>query len=261
MLEISSYTIFNIHYTNLKAVFRKEINSFFASPIGYLVIGLFLVINGLFLWVFKGEYNILDSGFASLEPFFTLAPWIFLFLIPAITMKSFSEEIRQGTLELLLTKPLTTVQLVLGKYFGALFLVLLALLPTLLYVVAIWYLGAEEGNLDSGVILGSYFGLIFLGACYAAIGIFASILSPNQIVSFILAVFLCFIAYFAFEALANLNLFSSGAFGIEDFGINAHYESISRGIIDTRDIIYFLSFIFLFLALTNLSLISKKSVK
>ena len=243
------------------AVFRKEINSFFASPIGYLVIGLFLVINGLFLWVFKSEYNILDSGFASLEPFFTLAPWIFLFLIPAITMKSFSEEIRQGTLELLLTKPLSTVQLVMGKYFGSLFLVLLALLPTLLYVVAIWKLGAAGNNPDSGVIIGSYFGLIFLGACYAAIGIFASILSPNQIVSFILAVFLCFIAYFAFEALANLNLFSSGAFGIEDLGINAHYESISRGIIDTRDIIYFLSFIFLFLALTNLSLISKKSVK
>ena len=241
------------------AVLKKEFNSFFASPIGYLVIGLFLVINGLFLWVFKGEYNILDSGFASLEPFFTLAPWIFLFLIPATTMKSFSEEIRQGTLELLLTKPLTTVNLVLGKYFGALFLILLALLPTLLYVVAIWFLGAPEGNLDIGVILGSYFGLIFLGACYAAIGVFASILSPNQIVSFILAVFLCFIAYFAFEALADLNLFSSGSFGIEDLGIKAHYESISRGIIDTRDIIYFLSFIVLFLALTNLSLPSKKS--
>ncbi len=243
------------------AVLKKEINSFFASPIGYLVIGLFLVVNGLFLWVFKGEYNILDSGFASLEPFFTLAPWIFLFLIPAITMKSFSEEIRQGTLELLLTKPLSTVQLVLGKYLGALSLILLALLPTLLYVVAIYYLGQNEGNLDSGVILGSYFGLIFLGACYAAIGIFASILSPNQIVSFILAIFLCFIAYFAFEALANLNLFSSGVFGIEDLGLDAHYESISRGIIDTRDIIYFLSFIFLFLALTNFSLSSKRTGK
>lgn len=241
------------------AVLKKEINLFFASPIGYLVIGLFLVVNGLFLWVFKGEYNILDSGFASLEPFFTLAPWIFLFLIPAITMKSFSEEIRQGTLELLLTKPLSTIQLVLGKYFGALTLILLALLPTLLYVVAIYYLGSIEGNLDSGVITGSYFGLIFLGACYAAIGIFASILSPNQIVSFILAIFLCFIAYFAFEALANLNIFGTGAFGLEDLGLNAHYESISRGIIDTRDIIYFLSFIFFFLALTNLSLTNKKT--
>lgn len=240
------------------AVLKKEINSFFASPIGYLVIGLFLVINGLFLWVFKGEYNILDSGFASLEPFFTLAPWIFLFLIPAITMKSFSEEIKQGTLELLLTKPLTTIQLVLGKYLGAVSLIILALLPTLLYVLAIYYLGQTEGNFDSGVLIGSYFGLIFLGACYAAIGVFASILSPNQIVSFIVAVFLCFIAYFAFEALANLNLFGNGAFGIEDLGLNAHYESISRGIIDTRDVVYFLSFILFFLALTNFSLINKK---
>jgi ABC-2 type transport system permease protein len=240
------------------AILKKEINAFFASPTGYLVIGLFLVLNGLFLWVFKGEYNILDSGFASLEPFFTLAPWIFLFLIPAITMKSFSEEIKQGTLELLLTKPLTTIELVLGKYLGALVLVLLAILPSLLYIAAIWYLGSPNGNLDSGVILGSYFGLIFLGACYAAIGIFASILSPNQIVSFILAIFLCFIAYFAFEALANLNVFGSGSFGIEDLGLDAHYESISRGVIDTRDVIYFLSFILLFLALTTFNLNKKK---
>ena len=241
------------------AVLKKEINSFFASPIGYLVIGLFLVVNGLFIWVFKGEYNIMDSGFASMEPFFTLAPWIFLFLIPAITMKSFSEEIRQETLELLLTKPLTTIQLVLGKYLGAVLLIVLALLPTLMYVVAIHYLAQPGENLDSGVLIGSYFGLIFLGACYAAIGIFASILSPNQIVSFILSIFLCFIAYFAFEALANLNLFTTGSFGIEDLGLDAHYDSISRGIIDTRDIIYFLSFIIFFLALTNFSLTSKKN--
>ncbi len=240
------------------AVLKKEINAFFASPTGYLVIGLFLVVNGLFLWVFKGEYNILDSGFANLEPFFTLAPWVFLFLIPAITMKSFSEEIKQGTLELLLTKPLTTVELVLGKYLGALVLILLAIVPTLLYIVAIWYLISPGGDLDSGVILGSYIGLIFLGACYAAVGIFVSILSPNQIVSFILAIFLCFIAYFAFEALATMNIFGSGSFGVEELGLNAHYESISRGIIDTRDVIYFLSFIFLFLALTSFILNKKK---
>ncbi|MCC8360142.1 gliding motility-associated ABC transporter permease subunit GldF [Salinimicrobium sediminilitoris] len=240
------------------AILKKEINSFFASPIGYLVIGLFLVVNGLFLWVFKGDYNIVDSGFANLEPFFTLAPWIFLFLIPAITMKSFSEEIKQGTLELLLTKPLNTLELVLGKYFGALSLVILALLPTLLYIAAIYSLGRAENHLDWGVLIGSYFGLLFLGACYTAIGIFASILSPNQIVSFILAIFLCFIAYFAFEGIANLNLFSSRYFSVEDLGLSAHYESISRGIIDTRDLIYFLSLIFFFLALTNLSLNNKK---
>lgn len=240
------------------AVLKKEINSFFATPIGYLVIGLFLVGNGLFLWVFKGEYNVLDSGFASLEPFFSLAPWIFIFLIPAITMKSFSEEIKQGTLELLLTKPLSLWKLVLGKYFGALVLVILALLPTLLYVVTIYSLGKPEGNLDTGVIVGSYVGLLFLGGCYAAIGIFASILSPNQIVSFILAVFFCFISYFAFDALANLQLFTSGAFGLEDLGINEHYRSISRGIIDTRDLVYFFSFIIFFLTLTKLSLSNKK---
>ncbi|MGB7786633.1 MAG: gliding motility-associated ABC transporter permease subunit GldF [Salinimicrobium sp.] len=240
------------------AILKKEINSFFAGPIGYLVIGLFLLLNGLFLWVFKGQYNIFDNGFANLSPFFTLAPWIFLFLIPAITMKSFSEEIKQGTLELLLTKPISTTQLVLGKYFGALSLVILALIPTLLYVVTIYYLGKPEGNLDYGVIIGSYFGLLFLGGCYTSIGIFASILSPNQVVSFILAVFLCFISFFAFDALADLNLFSFGAFGAEDLGLSSHYESISRGVIDTRDLVYFISFSAFFLALTGFSLNSKK---
>ena len=240
------------------AILKKEINSFFSSPIGYLVIGLFLVSNGLFLWVFQGGYNILDSGFADLGPFFTLAPWIFLFLIPAITMKSFSEEFRQGTLELLLTKPINQWQLILGKYFGSLLLILLALLPTLIYVCTIYELGKPEGNLDLGAITGSYLGLIFLGGCYAAIGVFSSSLTENQIVSFILAVFLCFVSFFAFEGLANLNLLSIGAFGLEDLGINAHYKSISRGVIDTRDLIYFLSFIVFFLALTKFSINNKK---
>ena len=240
------------------AVLKKEINSFFSSPIGYLVIGLFLIVNGLFLWVFQGSYNIPDSGFADLTPFFTLAPWIFLFLIPAITMKSFSEEIKQGTLELLLTKPITHWQLVLGKYFGSLLLILLALLPTLIYVVTIHELGNPEGNLDAGATTGSYLGLIFLGGCYAAIGVFASSLTQNQIVSFILAVFLGFVCFFAFEGLANLNLMNFGAFGLEDLGISAHYESISRGVVDTRDVIYFLSLIIFFLALTNFSINSAK---
>lgn len=238
------------------AVLKKEINSFFSSPIGYLVIGLFLVLNGLFLWVFQGSYNILDAGFADLTPFFTLSPWIFLFLIPAVTMRSFSEELRQGTLELLLTRPITKWNLVLGKYFGSLLLILLALLPTLIYVVTIYFLGRPEGNLDVGATTGSYLGLIFLAGCYAAIGIFASSLTQNQIVSFILAVFLCFLFYFAFEGLANLNL-EIGAFGLEDLGINAHYESISRGVIDTRDLVYFFSLIIFFLALTKFSINSK----
>jgi ABC-2 type transport system permease protein len=240
------------------ALLKKEINSFFSSPIGYLVIGLFLVVNGLFLWVFQGSYNILDSGFADLSPFFTLAPWIFLFLIPAVTMKSFSEEYKQGTLELLLTRPITKWQLVLGKYFGSMLLILLALLPTLIYVVTIYNLGNPEGNLDSGAITGSYMGLIFLGACYAAIGIFTSSLTENQIVAFILAVFLCFVCFFAFEGLANLNIFTAGSFGLEHIGISSHYDSISRGVIDTRDILYFFSFIVFFLALTKFSIHTSK---
>lgn len=236
------------------SILKKEINSFFSTPIGYLVIGLFLVGNGLFLWVFPGAYNIPDSGFADLGPFFILSPWIFLFLIPALCMRSFSEEIKQGTLELLLTKPITKTELVLGKYFGIVFLVILSLLPTLLYVYSLTELGKPEGNIDSGAILGSYLGLLFLGGCYAAIGVFASSLTQNQIVAFMLSVFLCFLFFFGFESLANFNFFNAGAFSLEDLGISSHYNSISRGVIDTRDIIYFFSFIVLFLALTQFSL-------
>ena len=236
------------------AILKKEVNSFFSSPIGYLVIGLFLVVSGLFLWVFQGSYNILDSGFADLSPFFTLAPWIFLFLIPAVTMKSFSEEKRMGTLELLLTKPISKWQLVLGKYFGILVLLVLALLPTLVYVFSINDLGKPEGNLDAGATTGSYLGLFFLGSCYAAIGIFTSSLTENQIIAFILGVFLSFICFFGFEALANMNILETAGFGISEVGISAHYDSISRGVIDTRDLIYFLSFTIFFLALTKFSI-------
>ncbi len=236
------------------AILNKEINSFFSSPIGYLVIGIFLVVCGLFLFVFTGEYNILDNGFADVKPFFNLAPWIFIFLIPAITMKSFSEEKRQGTMELLLTRPIGFTQLILGKYFGALILVILAILPSILYVITIDQLGKPVGNFDLGATLGSYLGLIFLAACYTAIGIFASSFSQNQIISFVIAVFLCFISYFAFEGLGNLDFFGSINYGAEYLGISYHYQSISRGVIDTRDVIYFLSFIVLFLKLTELRL-------
>lgn len=241
------------------AILNKEFNSFFATPIGYLVIGLFLVINGLFLWVFPGNYNILDSGFASLTPLFTIAPWIFLFLIPAITMKSFAEEIKQGTLELLLTKPLSNSDLVLGKFFGALLLIILSLIPTLLYVLAIDMLKKPEAVLDWGVIAGSYLGLLFLGGCYAAVGLFSSILSPNQIVAFILSIFLCFISFFAFEALAGFDLLNIAGFNLAHLGISSHYKSISRGVLDTRDLVYFFSFIAFFLALTAFQLSSKKT--
>lgn len=234
------------------AILKKEINSFFASPIGYLVIAVFLLLNGLFLWLFKGEFNILDNGFADLSSFFLLAPWILIFLVPAVTMRSFADEKKQGTLELLLTKPISHLNIVLGKYLGSLILIIIALLPTLLYVYTISKLGNPEGNLDVGSVMGSYFGLLFLVASYTAIGIFTSSLTDNQIVAFIVAIFISFFFYFGFEGLSNYNLFGE-AFYIEKLGMESHFKSMSRGVLDTRDIIYFLSITALFIVLTKLN--------
>ncbi|PWK18498.1 gliding motility-associated ABC transporter substrate-binding protein GldG [Xanthomarina spongicola] len=238
------------------AILRKEINAFFASPIGYLVIALFLLLNGLFLWLFKGEFNILNNGFADLSSFFLLAPWVLIFLIPAVTMRSFSDEKKQGTLELLLTKPISLLNIVLGKYFGAFILILIALLPTLLYVYTVYQLGNPTGNLDIGSTIGSYFGLLFLVATYTAIGLFTSSLSDNQIVAFISAVFLCFVFYIGFEGLADI---LSSTF-VEQLGMSAHYKSMSRGVLDTRDILYFLSITLFFIALTS-KLITTKGLQ
>lgn len=240
------------------SILKKEINSFFASPIGYLVIAVFLLLNGLFLWLFKGDFNILDNGFADLSSFFLLSPWIFIFLIPAITMRSFSDEKKQGTLELLLTKPINHLQIVLGKYFGALILVIIAILPTLLYVYTISKLGNPEGNLDIGGIIGSYIGLLFLASTYIAIGLFASTLSDNQIVAFIVAVFICFFFYFGFEGLANYKLFGD-TFYIEKLGMSSHFESMGRGVLDTRDLLYFLSITAFFIALTKFNIKKQKA--
>ena len=235
------------------ALIKKEINSFFASPIAYLVIGVFLLINGLFLWVFAGDFNILDAGFADLNAFFELAPWVLLFLIPAVTMRALSDEKKMGTLELLLTKPISLRTIVLGKYFGAIFLVMLALLPTLLYIVTISELGNPPGNWDVGSTVGSYIGLLFLVFAYAAIGIFASTLSQNQIVAFISAVFLCFIFYYGFDALDQL--FPDASLGV--FGMKYHFDSVSRGVLDTRDLLYFLSVSVFFHVLTIFNLRKK----
>ena len=232
------------------AILKKEINSFFASPIGYLVIALFLLLNGMFLWLFKGDSNILDYGFADVSSFFLLAPWILIFLIPAVTMRSFSDEKKQGTLELLLTKPISHLHIVLGKYFGAFVLILIALLPTLLYVYTVYQLANPVGNLDVGSTVGSYFGLLFLIAAYTAIGVFASTLSDNQIVAFITSVFICFVFYFGFESVAD---FTSSNF-IEQLGMSTHYKSMSRGVLDTRDIIYFLSITVFFIMLTKFNI-------
>lgn len=229
------------------SILKKEFITFFASAVGYLVVGLFLIFTGLFLWVFPGNYNILDYGYADLTPFFQLVPWIFLFLIPAVTMRSFSDELRLGTLELLLTKPITSWQLVLGKFMGAFLLIILALIPTLVYIYAIAQLGNPAGNYDSGVIIGSYLGLLFLASTYTAIGIFASTLSENQIVAFLIAIGICFVLFYGIDAL-NIPLLS------ERLSINAHFESISRGVLDTRDLLYFISLTALFLFFTVLRL-------
>jgi ABC-2 type transport system permease protein len=232
------------------AILKKEIHTFFASPIGYLVIGVFLILNGLFLFLFKGEFNLLDNGVASLSSFFQLAPWVFIFLVPAISMRSFSDEMKQGTLELLLTKPILPLGIVMGKFLGVFFLVLLALVPSLLYVFTIYTLGTPQGNIDLGVTFGSYFGLCFLIMAYTSIGVFASSLTNNQIVAFLLSVFVCFFMYFGFEGIATVPTLNE-LVNWERFGIAAHFKSMGRGVIDTRDLVYFVSVSGFFIALTT----------
>jgi ABC-2 type transport system permease protein len=240
----------------MKALLLREIKSFFGSPIGYLVIAIFLILNGLFLWVFDGEYNILNSGFADMTPFFTLSPWILIFLIPAVTMRSFSDEKKQGTLELLLTKPLSMWQIVNGKFLGAMLLIVMAIVPTFIYVEVISGLGLPEGNIDMGSTIGSYFGLLFLIAAYTSIGIFTSTLTDNQIVAFILAVFICFLFYFGIEGFASI--ISNFKSLISSLGMQEHFKSMGRGVLDTRDILYFVSITTLFLSLTVFKLKSLK---
>ena len=236
----------------MKAILLREIKSFFGSLTGYLVIAVFLILNGIFLWIVDGQYNILQSGYNDLTPFFQLAPLVLLLLIPAITMKSISDERKQGTIELLVTKPLSLNQIVTGKFLGAFLLVVLAILPTVLYIIILNPYGIPAGNMDLGSTLGSYLGLLFLIAAYTSIGIFCSSLSDNQIVAFILAVIICFILYLGFDQLAEL--FKSSATIIEKFGISYHFTSISRGVIDTRDLIYFISVTVFFLIATVFNL-------
>jgi ABC-2 type transport system permease protein len=242
----------------MRFLLNREIQGFFSSLTGYLVIIVFLAITGLCLWVFPGMLNILDSGYASLDSLFFIAPWVFLFLVPAITMRSFSEEIKTGTIELLLTRPVSEMQLALAKFLSAVILVLIALLPCVVYIVSVWHLGNPQGNLDTGATYGSMIGLLMLGAVYAAIGTFTSSLTGNQAVAFILAAATSFVLYEGFDALAGL----SGSGAIQDLiaylGIKGHYASISRGVVDFRDIVYFLGVMFIFLLLTRIKLQSRK---
>jgi ABC-2 type transport system permease protein len=239
------------------SLLKKEVQSFLGSLIGYIVIIVFLTIMSLIMWVFPSDYNVLDGEYATLGPLFSLAPWVFMFLIPAITMRLFADENRAGTIELLLTKPLTDLQIIGAKYLAGFILVLFSLLPTLVYYLVVYKLGAPEGNLDQGGTWGSYFGLFFLASGFVAIGLFASSLSDNQVISFIIAVFLSFIAYIGIDFISSLALFGNFDLLVQKLGISEHYGSMSRGVIDSRDALYFISVIAFFFMLTKLKLSSR----
>ncbi|MCA1752855.1 MAG: gliding motility-associated ABC transporter permease subunit GldF [Cryomorphaceae bacterium] len=240
------------------ALIRKEINSFLSSVIGYVAIVVFLLLTGLFMWGFEGSLNILDQGYAALDTLFYVAPWVFMFLVPAVTMRSFSEEKRTGTIELLFTRPLTDLQIILAKYLGAVFLVLLALIPTLVYFYYVYVLGNPQGNLDIGGTVGSYLGLFFLAAGFTSIGIFASAVSDNQVVAFIIALFLCFFCYSGLDQIASFELFGDFDRFVQRLSIAEHYDSMSRGVIDTRDVMYFVSLSGIFVVFTKTVLQSRK---
>lgn len=238
-------------------VFRREINSFLSSLIAYIVIVVFLLVTGLFMWVFP-DYSLLAFGYATLDQLFIIGPWIFMFLIPAITMRFFSEEKRTGTLELLFTKPVSDFQIIAGKYLAAFVLVVFSVLPTLVYFLSIYLLAEPVGNVDSAGIVGSYIGLLLLGGTFVAIGLFASSLTDNQIVAFILGLFLCFFFYAAFDSLSLLNLPNKTLLIIEQLGMSAHFVALSKGVLDTRDLLYFFSLSAFFLALTKTVLEARK---
>ena len=237
---------------------RKEVSGFLNSLPGYIAISVFLIVNGLFLWILPVESNILENGYANLDGLFMIGPFVFLFLIPAINMRFFAEEKKTGTIELLMTKPLTDLQMIMAKYLAGLSLVIVSILPTLIYFYSVYQLGLPKGNLDTGGMWGSYIGMFFLGATFVSIGLFASSLTDNQIISFILAIILCGFFYIGFEFIYGLDLFGNADLFIKNLGISAHYASMSKGVIDTRDLLYFLSMITLFILLTKISIESRK---
>ena len=248
----------NDQYLYMVAIFRKEISGFFSSLTGYIVIIVFLLINSLFMWVFPGEWNILDSGYAGLDTLFILSPWVFMFLVPAVTMRMFAEEKRLGTIELIYSRPVTERGIIYGKYFASVCLVLMALLPGMIYYFSVSHLGETPGNLDKGATLGSFIGLFFLASVYASAGIFASSLTDNQVIAFILAVLICFVLFVGFDSIAYL----PGLKKLDEFviglGINEHYKSMSRGVIDIKDAVYFMAVAAFFNESTRFHLLSRK---
>ena len=240
------------------AIFRKEISGFFSSLTGYIVIIVFLLINSLFMWVFPGELNILDNGYAGLDTLFFISPWVFLFLVPAVTMRMIAEESRLGTIELLYSKPITEREIIYGKYLASITLIILALLPCLIYYFSVYLLGEQQGNLDRGGTWGAFIGLFFLASVYASAGIFASSLTDNQVIAFIITVLICFILFMGFDSFSYLP-------GLKEFdefvirlGINEHYKSISRGVLDLKDVVYFIAVVIFFTEGTRLQLVSRK---
>jgi ABC-2 type transport system permease protein len=240
------------------AIYRKEISGFFSSLSGYIVIIVFLLINGLFMWIFPGVWNVLDSGYAGLESLFFLSPWVFLFLVPAVTMRMIAEEKRLGTIELIYSRPITEREMIYGKFLASVSLVLLSLVPALIYYISVYMLGETPGNLDRGGTWGAFIGLFLLASVYASAGIFASSVTDNQVVAFIFAVLICFILYIGFDSFADL----PGLKQIDEFvirlGINEHYRSISRGVLDIRDVVYFAAVVAIFNEATRLVLLSRK---
>ena len=239
------------------AVFRRELFSFLSSMVAYITIGIFLLVSGLLLWFFP-DTSILDYGYADLGGFFSLVPYLFMFLIPAITMRSFAEERREGTYELLITRPITIWQIIIAKYLASLVLILFSLIPTLIYAYSLSKLGFPEGNVDSGAIIGSYIGLFLLGATFTSIGLFSSALTKNQVVAFVICAALCAFAFLGFDYSSQLISLQNIEGFITNLGINQHYNSISRGVLDTRDLIYFITASCLFLFFTKLVIGGKR---
>ena len=241
----------------MRSIFIKEINSFFSSIVGYVALLVFLVACSLFLWIIP-NYSILEYGYASMERFFDIAPWLLLLLVPAVTMRSFADEFRTGTIEWLSTKPVSDLEIILGKYLATLALIFFALLPTLIYVYTINNLSYPDISIDWGAIIGSYVGLFFLAATFAAVGVFCSSLTPNQVVGFLVSLLACYVLYTGFEQLSKLPKFAEGIdYYLSMVGMEFHYNSISRGLIDSRDVIYFISVIAFFISLTRFSLTSR----
>lgn len=240
------------------SLLKKEISAFLNSLIGYVVIIVFLLMMGLFLWVFPGEANILSNQYAGIDGLFSITPYLYIFLVPAITMKSFSEEQKAGTIEFLLTKPLSEIQIILAKYFSGFILLLIALIPSLIYYASVYLMGNPVGNIDIGATNGSYIGLILLGSTFVSIGLFCSSISESQIISFLIGVFISYFFLNGMESLSSIPILNKLDSILIEFSLNNHYLSMSRGVIDTRDVIFFISFNAIFILLTKLKLEGRK---